>query len=303
MKSISFSQLGKRANQEDAFGSNSTTFIVCDGVGGHTKGEVASNFIKDFILENPIEITKLNIEKLLVDAQKALNERYGQNPETIGMGTTFCCLFFNKNNAFIAHIGDSRLYWLKPKENLVWHTWDHSIVSELVKSGEITREEGRHHPMNNRISKAIVANKENKTTTPEIIKIDKVDSGDIFFLCTDGVNEAWSDYDLITTLVDKRKSVEQKIALIQNQCELESKDNNTAIIIEIAVDDEINKGDNYEIEWLSIAQVFNRVKSSKEKELLSTKRDKFGFNGLRVLFIISFVFLIYILFKRTFFTH
>ena len=257
MKTISFSLLGKRSNQEDAFGYDSSVFVVCDGVGGHTKGEVASNFIKDFILQNTIEFTKLNIEKLLVDAQKALNEKFGQNPETTGMGTTFCALFFNKNNAFIAYIGDSRLYWLKPKENLIWHTWDHSIVGELVKSGEITREEGRHHPMNNRISKAIVANKENKTTTPDIYKIDKIDNEDIFFLCTDGVNEAWSDKDLIAILVDNEKTLEQKLEVIQNKCELESNDNNTAILIEIEAKDAINKGTNTEINWTPFQDIID----------------------------------------------
>lgn len=301
MKTLSFSHIGKRTNQEDAFGYDGNIFMVCDGIGGHTKGEIASNFIKDFILENPIEINKLNIEKLLIDAQKTLNEKYGQNPETTGMGTTFCGLFFNKNNAFIAYIGDSRLYWLKPNKNLIWHTWDHSIVGELVKSGEITREEGRHHPMNNRISKAIVANKENKTTNPDIYKIDNIDNNDIFFLCTDGVNEAWSDHDLVNVLLSKEKNIEHKLNIIQSKCESDSNDNNTAIVIEIEENEKINNGNNQELEWIPVHEIMNQIDSSKRFDLVSNEKNvkvKFIQKSFRLLFLIVLIAVFYFIWNK-----
>ncbi len=289
MKSISFSQIGKRTNQEDAFGWNNTTFVVCDGVGGHTKGEIASNYIKDFVLETAIETTKLNIEKLLIDAQITLNSKYGQNPETIGMGTTFCGLFFTQNNAFIAHIGDSRVYWIKPNQNLVWHTWDHSIVGELVKLGEITREEGRHHPMNNRISKAILANNKNKAEKPEIYKINQIQSGDLFLLCTDGVNEAWSDEELFELMCDVSFNSSEKINLIKEKCNLISKDNNTAILIEIENEDTFQLGNNEEINWMYYNKSTNSISKYEQISQMESTNSLLFFCKIGVLLLCIFV--------------
>ncbi len=256
MKINKYSDIGKRANQEDAFGCEQNVFVVCDGVGGHTKGEVASNFVVSAILksikniEDSNSLNEISIQEIVKQAQIFLGGLLINSPESEGMGTTFCGVYKTDKAMYIAHIGDSRVYYIKPKEQLFWHTWDHSIVGYLVETGEITREEGRFHPQNNRISRAIIATKNQKIAKADISKITNVEKGDLFFICSDGVNESWSDLDLVKLLVSD-KSIHEKLKIIQKNCVLESKDNNTAILLEIEEKD-IIKGQTNELKMLSI---------------------------------------------------
>lgn len=249
-------QIGQRSGNEDAQGHSENVFVVCDGVGGAAKGEVASKFVVENTLkginDNLFIFSKANLQNLLREVQEDLNKTLLKDDTAEGMGTTFCGLFFNESAVYAAHIGDSRIYWVKPEEKRIWHTWDHSIVGELLKSGQISREEARTHPMNNRISRAISANSKSNTSSLEVHKINQIDKGDIFFICTDGVNEAWNEYDLIALLTDTRESTLNKGKRISNVCSVFSKDNNTFYLIEIEESDTINQGENDEIEWLNI---------------------------------------------------
>jgi len=254
MKVYHYSHIGTRDNQEDALYCDNGIYIVCDGMGGHAKGEVASNFIVNHIAKNaPSILTKQAIQQTLVSVQEQLNESYGYEPETTGMGTTFCGIFTSADSLYMAYAGDSRIYWIKPDAGQSWHTWDHSLVGELVKQGEITREEGRKHPMANRISRAFIANSDNKTVVPDIFRADRVDKGDIFLICSDGVTEAWNENDLVALLCDKTIDARQKLATIKDFCAAASKDNNTAILLEAEASDVLQSGNNDEIEWLPVS--------------------------------------------------
>ena len=274
MKTKTYTHVGKRVNQEDALNHTDTAFVVCDGVGGHTKGEVASNFVATRVLEI-IDVATLEsteaIQEALKSIQQELNQTLIKNPEAEGMGTTFCGLFKTPKAIHISHIGDSRVYYIKPKQQQFWHTWDHSLVSYLVQTGEITREDARFHPQNNRISRAISAKENNKIAKADIETITQIEKGDLFFLCSDGVNEAWSDLDLVTLLMSKL-SIEKKIATIKEQCALQSKDNNTAILLEIEDKDVINAKPNT-IKMLSLQdlitdnETYIKNKSNKEKNV------------------------------------
>lgn len=250
------SHIGQRNDNEDAIGNTENVFIICDGVGGAEKGEIASNFVVEKTLietRDPLFIlSKVNLKELLEDIQIKLNEKLSEDITSEGMGTTFCGLFFDKSAVYTAHIGDSRIYWIRPSEKKVWHTWDHSIVGELLKSGQITREEARIHPMNNRINRAISANKDNNLVAPDVHKISSTKKGDLFFVCTDGVNEAWNEHELITLLANPNQNIEQKGEYIAEKCSLLSRDNNTFYIIELEEQDTINQGENDEISWLDI---------------------------------------------------
>ncbi len=256
MKAVHYSHQGQRDNQEDAYGFTERAYLVCDGVGGHEKGEVASNFVVDFLkseLPKLEQLTKANLQELVLDAQKALNAHVQTQPEGLGMGTTFAGVFKSEQALFVAHLGDSRVYWVKPKSQQIWHTWDHSMVGNLMQMGEISREEGRFHPQGNRISKAIIANAENKLVKPDIAKITEYEAGDLFFICSDGVTESWSEFELLDLLCDTSKSIQEKLNIIQEKCVAESKDNNTAILIEVESSSALNVAPNEEITWLSLA--------------------------------------------------
>jgi protein phosphatase len=203
---------------------------------------------------------------LLLAAQTGLNNQLNDKPHLAKMGTTFTGLFFSKHACFAAHIGDSRIYLVRPSERKIWHTWDHSLVGELVKNKDITREAGRHHPMGNRISKAMIANEKGKTVKADILKLDQLQKGDLFLLCSDGVNEAWSEHDLVELLCNSSLSLEQKTTIIKNKCKELSNDNNTAYLLEIEELDVLNFGNNEEVKWIPIQSFYDDFELYKKKQ-------------------------------------
>ncbi|MBQ2077151.1 MAG: protein phosphatase 2C domain-containing protein [Bacteroidales bacterium] len=259
MKIKSFSQIGKRTNNEDFIGFNDNVVTVCDGMGGHTSGEIASRFVVENILhifsDKHKELSKSEIQEKLDSVQLSLCGLLQKNPELENMGTTFTGIFITDNVWYAAHIGDSRIYLFRPSEKKLWHTWDHSLVGELMRNGDITCEGGRFHPMSNRISKAMIATRENKTSTASVVKFDNLQQGDIFLLCSDGVVEAWGDKDLKDLISDTSISFDEKCERLRRQCEQLSKDNNSAIMLEIEKQDAFSYGSNEEIEWTSFADV------------------------------------------------
>lgn len=240
MKIFKHQHIGKRQNQEDSFGYNKNAFVICDGVGGHQKGEIASDFITKALLKKTEQEAFKSIEEtheFIKNLQSNLNKQLDKNPKWEGMGTTLVGFFKIAECWYAVHIGDSRLYWAKPGINKIWHTWDHSFVAQLVKAGDITREDARSHPRNNEIQKAIIAKKEKENPyNPEITLLSPIKKGDLILLCSDGVNEAWSDYELSKVLLDKKADTEKIAETIFSKSKKEANDNNTAILIEINTD-------------------------------------------------------------------
>lgn len=258
MKVFNFSQQGKRSNNEDSLGFSEGLLTVCDGMGGHNFGERASAFVKDAMLQsfpNPRPLGKMEILQQLNQVQAGLNQLLETEPELEKMGTTFTGIFITPDVWYAAHIGDSRIYLFRPSEKKLWHTWDHSLVGELMRTREITTEAGRFHPLSNRISKALIAQKDGKPVSASIVKIDELKAGDILLLCSDGVVEAWGDWELVQLFADITLSFEQKCEKVRQQCDTTSKDNNTAIIAEISEKDAFSYGTNDELDWTTFAEV------------------------------------------------
>lgn len=253
-----FTQIGKRSNNEDSLGMSAGLLTVCDGMGGHSFGERASAFVKEAMLKafaEPQAIGKMEIQQALNKVQQDLNQLLETEPELEKMGTTFTGVFLTPDVWYAAHIGDSRIYLFRPSEQKLWHTWDHSLVGELMRTKEITVEAGRFHPMSNRISKAIIAQKDGKLASASIVKIDDLKAGDILVLCSDGVVEGWGDWELVQLFSDETLSFEQKCEKLAAQCAAKSKDNNTAIIAEIEEADAFSYGSNDELQWTTFAEV------------------------------------------------
>ncbi len=172
---------------------NGDLFVVCDGMGGHVGGAKASNLAVDSIVEY------INKEKYAtpIDAlngalQFANMQILGfadANPEYKGMGTTACILLLRDDGAWIAHVGDSRIYLYLGKEKKLHRiTKDHSYVQTLVDAGEITDEQAEHHPNKNRILKALGI-KPDLTPTFNFEKRPILPKrGDIFLICSDGLS-------------------------------------------------------------------------------------------------------------------
>lgn len=240
-------QIGKRDNQEDAIfpklgnaTENDRLFIVCDGMGGHESGEVASNSICQSISS---ALEKADPDTFSVeDFNKALEYAYDnldkldQNPDSYRkMGTTLTFLYLGNKKTIIAHIGDSRVYHLRRHKkgtySIVHRTTDHSLVSDLIRAGVITEEEAKTHPRRNVITRAIQPNLEDRFKAT-IYETTDVEADDFFFLCSDGVLESVDDRILLST-VESKSSDEEKIESLKNLCNISSRDNNSAYLIHV----------------------------------------------------------------------
>lgn len=228
----SYSHIGKKKNNEDALQCNEKCLLICDGVGGGVKGELASREVSTYILQN-LDHGPLNEQRLIAlarEAQSQLNDLVSREPGLEGMATTIAAIFLTKTGVFTMHAGDSRVFFVKPGKKKFWQTWDHSLVSSLIRTAEITREQARRHPLRNQIDKAFIANRENSTIEPEIHLLSDIEEGDLCFICSDGVLEAFSDHELLSLLSEENLDLKQKLERIQQRCKKESRDNHSAIM-------------------------------------------------------------------------
>lgn len=237
----SFCQLGRRANQEDARFPNEdvpqnfkAAFVVCDGVGGQDKGEVASRIIADTI---GIEMQKVDLSKpftvkhfesIVSKAYSAFQsgmKKYGSEMATT---LTFAC--FHRSGVLLSHIGDSRIYHIRPGVGILYRSDDHSLVNALVHSGNLTPEEAENHPQSNIITRCIgKVSSGNNGPAIDTYRITDVEPNDYFFLCTDGVTSCIGDRQLYEIL-SSSDSDREKIKTLSGICE-GSSDNNTAYLI------------------------------------------------------------------------
>lgn len=229
-----FSQTGKRANNEDSVLCSSETgiFILCDGVGGENKGEIISELvcrsISEYYSESEESANNENFIKATREVENQISEYVKINPESKGMATTLVFLQLSES-AFIAHVGDSRLYYIR-NGNIEFVTQDHSYVNELIASGFIKEEEARNHPKKNYITRA-VQDKEHPAD-PDFQYIHNLKENDYFLLCSDGVMEA-IDENFIKEFFTDNQQVEVITSKMKEICSYRSNDNNSAIIIKI----------------------------------------------------------------------
>lgn len=181
-----------RKHNEDSMGffvvGGGYLCMVADGLGGHQKGEVASQMAIQAILDyfkKPFEPE--NIHQFIVEAILYANQmvyQHGQNePISAGLGTTLAMALFLDNHAYIAHVGDSRVYRFHPQIGLQALTKDHSFVQELLNQGIINEQEAFYHPRKNEVTRAIGTH---PTVTPEL-QIFTIQPEDTFVLVTDGI--------------------------------------------------------------------------------------------------------------------
>lgn len=258
----SFCQKGKRQNQEDARFPDEDApqgckqaFVICDGVGGQDKGEVASRTVADAIgrylekvdLTRPF--TSSNFSKVLEYAYFCLYKKMTSDTREMATTMTFVC--FNAAGAFCAHMGDSRIYQIRPGVGIMYQSEDHSLVNALVHSGNLTPEEAINHPKSNIITRCIsYVEKGMDKPSATTMQINDIDAGDYFFLCTDGVLHCIDDNELFSIL-SSNKTDNEKIKIIAEKSK-HSSDNNTAYLIgvrEVIIeenDEVIKSGDETE---------------------------------------------------------
>ncbi len=213
VKAISHTGL-VRQNNEDAYIilPELKLFAVADGMGGHAAGEVASEMAVSRIANYVSNSVSMNEPgALLVEAiNQANREIYLGAKKDIactGMGTTLSTVWVRKDIAYLAHVGDSRIYLFRD-QILKQLTKDHSFIGEMLRNGNITPEEAEHHPQRNMLTRALGVESE--------VSIDSIvlplHSNDILLFCTDGLSSYVSSEEISNVLV---KDIEMPTKLEQ----------------------------------------------------------------------------------------
>lgn len=258
LKAYAIQDIGQRENQEDAFyppfinpihfahtkreaayiegtpHTDDTLFILCDGMGGHERGEVASKTVCEVMSQY---ITRAEDEGRTFDrtmlheatnaALDALTEK--ESPDTeLKMGTTMTLLKVQDHGAIIAHIGDSRVYHFRPehyrqKAKCLFRTTDHSFANLFHRTGNRKQDKA--------LARVMMA------YDKEHAKIDihyarHILPGDVFFLCSDGILEELYEEDLCSILTNNDYTDEQRLDLLMTFCE-GNRDNHTAWFVRV----------------------------------------------------------------------
>ena len=219
------------SNQDDckvgAFTDDEVWAVVCDGMGGHNGGNIASAMATSEIekvittrceIEGDTEeesfkfegyhsdMTEEELEELLnVAVQKANYEVYlksRESAELYGMGTTVEIAFIRGSCVYLAHAGDSRVY-LANHEKITQLTKDHSVVQQMVDAGKITSKEAKVHPQKNLITRALGVESDLEV---DFIKTERFEEGSTLVMCSDGLSNYFDDEELLaiinTTSID-----------------------------------------------------------------------------------------------------
>lgn len=179
-------------------------FVVADGMGGHSGGEIASRLAVDVITRAYYQETtdvQTSLKKAILEANSAIYDEAFKNRSLYGMGTTCTAFVLKEGFAFAAHVGDSRLYLLRNNE-IYLMTEDHSAVMQMVKRGLLNLEQARHHPDKNIILRALGSHATVEITTWSQPLPARV--GDQFLLCSDGLYDLVEDKEIQNILIENQ---------------------------------------------------------------------------------------------------
>ncbi|MFJ7677690.1 Stp1/IreP family PP2C-type Ser/Thr phosphatase [Peribacillus sp. NPDC097198] len=209
--------------------------IVADGMGGHRAGDVASGMTIDLLKERWEESSGIEtandaenwLETQILLVNQLLFEHAEANLECKGMGTTIVAAICTDKFATIANIGDSRCY-LYNESGFKQVTEDHSLVNELVRSGQITKEDAEHHPRKNVLLRALGTELQVEMDITTVI----FEEQDMLLLCSDGLTNKVSEVEL-EEMVNNGHSLEEKAqSLIEMANNYGGEDNITLVLVQ-----------------------------------------------------------------------
>lgn len=238
LKSYGMKDIGRcrSVNQDYIFmsekpvGNLPNLFLVADGMGGHRAGDLASEYtvamVREAAEKSMRQIPFQILRSAFQYANQKLIEKARESSAYTGMGTTLVAATVVEDTAYIVNVGDSRLY--KVGETIEQITEDHSLVEEMVRMGEISREEARSHPDKNIITRAIgVAD----TVEPDYFDT-KLQKGECLLLCSDGLSNMIKDSQ-IRAILARRESLQAGAKeLVDTANENGGRDNIAVVLIE-----------------------------------------------------------------------
>lgn len=223
-----------RQNNEDSLllgeGQDTTLFAVADGIGGFEAGEVASSIAVETLKElRPEE----SFDEAVQEANRRILSAARDDEKLSGMGTTVVAIRFPETEkepaAEIAHVGDSRAYLLREDE-LKPLTEDHSLVAEMVRSGDLTRAQAAEHPQKNLITRALGAEEAVEVDTATI----PIEAGDRILLCSDGLSDMVTEDRISEVLSKPSPDPETPVRqLLSEALEAGGTDNVTIVLLDV----------------------------------------------------------------------
>ena len=238
-----------RGKNEDAFliDADRRLYLVADGMGGHAGGGFASSHAVESVIAElkrqeggqdmtqPLRdnsghtLAQLQLQNALKRTNEILFQRSISDSQLRGMGTTLTALKFDEQYANLAHVGDSRAYLIRESQ-LRQLTEDHSWVQEQVRSGVLTAEEARLHPLKNIITRSMGHERE---VTVDLFK-EEYRIGDRYLLCSDGMTNMVEDDEILATVTQEAPEPAVR-RLIQRAKEEGGLDNITVIVVALEV--------------------------------------------------------------------
>ena len=240
MESFSITDTGRMrdSNQdsvfcdENAVGVFPNLFLVADGMGGHNAGDLASKtgieaFVES-IRQSHRRTPVSGMEDAVETANEAILKKSFEDIHYRGMGTTLVGMVIEEKTAFVINIGDSRLYRIR--NGIEQITTDHSLVEEMVMSGEIGKDQMRTHPNKNIITRALGTTPHPQ---PDFFDIE-VRPNDVYLLCSDGLSNMLDDKEMEAIIRREDRSLEEiGKELIDAANQAGGKDNISAVLVRI----------------------------------------------------------------------
>lgn len=223
----------------------SRCFVLCDGMGGHHYGEVASSTVCR-VLGSELERQRTadadsdeikKVESAIAAAYRALDEYDSDDDKK--MGTTMTLLDLTEKGAVVAHMGDSRVYHIRPgadkdSTSILFQTTDHSLVNDMIRSGVMTKEEARFSGVGNIITRAMQPGA-NSRQSADINVINDLQPGDFFYLCSDGMleQEEMDSGEALKNIFSGLVADDATRRRILEGATMENSDNHSAIIVHL----------------------------------------------------------------------
>ncbi|MGI4992917.1 Stp1/IreP family PP2C-type Ser/Thr phosphatase [Halobacteriovorax sp. GFR7] len=216
------SDIGRKreTNQDSIYvGNSSKLYVVADGMGGHSGGELASTMAIKYVAEKVKELKASSTDNssVLKDSVHYANEKIKSyadaEPSLKGMGTTVVGILFGEDKASIANVGDSRAYVITQGQ-IFQLTKDHSVIQEKINFGIYTRQQAANDPNKNYLSRTV-----GFESGIEVDLYDyKPNKGDIFLLCSDGLHGKLSDEDILFIISDMIKKNDELSHQLIHDC-------------------------------------------------------------------------------------
>ncbi|MEN6349007.1 MAG: Stp1/IreP family PP2C-type Ser/Thr phosphatase [Syntrophomonas sp.] len=218
MKAIGISDLGlHRKKNEDSYLINQSLglFVICDGMGGHRGGDVASQMAvntidemsKTKIYDNAMELLNNSIQQ----ANRVILQEGNKNPEWYGMGTTVTAAMVEGERLTVANVGDSSLYIIRDR-NIRRVTKNHTLAEQLVSEGILKADEIRQSSYNHILTRAL--------GVEEHIEIDDFEEvllfGDFILMCSDGLSDMLDDEEMLAIVLEAVSEGKETDAIARN---------------------------------------------------------------------------------------